>query len=292
MKRKVYFILSMMIFGAVGVFAKYLNIPSSILALFLSLTGTVTLLSIVLLKKQQIKMPTIRNNAAALITAAVTLGGNWIFLFQSYKETTIANAALSYYFAPVIVIILAPLLLKDKFSLIKLTCIAIAMSGLFMILYTNTHEVSEKHLLGISYGLIAATFYAAMTITNKFIHGIDDLTETVIKLGLSSIMLLPFVLLTSDFSSISLTVTNLFWLLLFGILHGGIGFYMFFAGMKGLKANTIAVLSYIDPLTSLIISIVIVREKVTLIQLLGALLLLSAIWLSEIKNRRQKTEST
>ncbi len=282
MKAKAYFIISMIIFGAVGIFAKYINILPSILALYLSLVGSLLLLSIYILNRQQLNITAVKSNIYPLIISGITLSGNWIFLFQAYKETTIANAALSYYFAPVIVIGLSPIILKDKLSLKQLLCVIIALAGLFLILHAGYQETANANLLGIGYGLIAAAFYAAMTITNKFIHEIDGLTETIIQLGISAVILFIFTILTSGGTGLFLTTSDLFWILLFGILHGGIGFYLFFSGMKGLKANSIAILSYIDPLISLLISIVIIREEITLLQLLGAFMLLLAIGINEI----------
>lgn len=141
-------------------------------------------------------------------------------------------------------------------------------------------------MLGIGYGLIAAGFYAVLTMTNKFIRGLDGLTITLLQLGLSVLLLFPLVLFTDGFNFSSLTWRPIFVMLLLGVLHGGIGFYMFFAGMKGLKAQSIAVLSYVDPLTSLMISALIIREGMTMQQLIGAALLLGSIWIGETRTKK------
>ncbi|MNZ44106.1 aromatic amino acid exporter [compost metagenome] len=288
MKEKLYFMLSMIIFGAVGVFAKYIDMSSSKIALFLSLIGAVFLLIIFISRKQKISWDIVKKNAVVLFIAGIALSGNWIFLFQAYKETTIANAALSYYFAPVLVIMLSPFVLKEKLSLKKVVCIGVALLGLFLILQNSTLETTGNHLLGIGYGLIAASFYAALTITTKFIRGLDGLTITILQLGLSVILLFPFVMFADGLNFSHLTGKTLILMVLLGVLHGGVGFYLFFAGMKGLKAQSIAVLSYVDPLTSLLISALIIKEKMTLLQLIGAALLLGSIWIGETGAARTK----
>lgn len=288
MKEKLYFLLSMIIFGAVGVFAKYIDMSSSKIALFLSLIGAVFLLIIFVCRKQKITWDIVKKSAVPLVIAGIALSGNWIFLFQAYKETTIVNAALSYYFAPVLVIMLSPLVLKEKLSLKKVLCIVVALLGLFLILQNSTQQTTGNHLLGIGFGLIAASFYAALTMTNKFIKGLDGLTITLLQLGLSVILLFPFVLFTDGFNFSSITEKTVLLMLLLGVLHGGVGFYMFFTGMKGLKAQSIAVLSYVDPLTSLLISALVVREKMTLVQLIGAALLLGSIWIGETGTSKMK----
>ncbi|MFB8374560.1 DMT family transporter [Paenibacillus taichungensis] len=288
MKEKLYFLLSMIIFGAVGVFAKYIDLSSSKIALFLSLIGAVFLLFIFVFRKQKISWVIVRKNAFVLFIAGIALSGNWIFLFQAYKETTISNAALSYYFAPVLVIMFSPLVLKEKLSLKKVMCIIGALLGLFLILQNSTMESTGNHLLGIGYGLIAAGFYAVLTMANKFIRGMDGLTITLLQLGLSLLLLIPLVLFTEGFNFSSLTWRPIFVIFLLGILHGGIGFYMFFTGMKGLKAQSIAVLSYVDPLTSLMISAFIIREGMTVQQLIGAAFLLGSIWIGETGTSKLK----
>jgi drug/metabolite transporter (DMT)-like permease len=204
-KEKLYFVLSMIIFGAVGVFAKYIDMPSSKIALFLSLIGAVFLLIVFVYRKQKVSWSIVKKNAVALFIAGIALSGNWIFLFRAYKETTIANAALSYYFAPVLVIMLSPLVLKEKLSLKKVICIGVALLGLFFILQNSTLKTTGNHLLGIGCGLIAASFYATLTLTNKFIQELDGLTNTLLQLGLSAMLLLPFILFTDGFDFSTLT---------------------------------------------------------------------------------------
>lgn len=291
MREKLYFALSMIIFGAVGVFAKYIDMSSGKIALFLSLIGALFLLVVFVWTKQKVLWCRVKQNVAVLLIASVALSGNWIFLFQAFKETTIANAALSYYFAPVLVIMLSPLVLKERLSLKKAVCIGVALLGLFFILQNGRMETTGNHLLGIGYGLVAAGFYASLTLVNKFIRGLDGLENTLLQLGLAVAILYPFVLFTEGFNFSSITGDTVIWMLVLGILHGGVGFYLFFAGMRGLKGQSIAVLSYIDPLTSLLISVLVVGEKMTLQQLLGAVLLLGSIWIGETGRERRAGEN-
>ncbi|MGW9126990.1 DMT family transporter [Paenibacillus chitinolyticus] len=152
---------------------------------------------------------------------------------------------------------------------------------MFFILQNGRMGTTGSHLLGIGYGLVAAGFYAVLTLINKFIRDLDGLAITLLQLGLSVTMLFPFVLFTGGLNFLKITGDTVILMLVFGILHGGIGFYFFFAGMKGLKGQSIAVLSYIDPLTSLLISVLVVGERMTLQQLFGAVLLLGSTWIGE-----------
>ena len=281
MKKKIYFLLSMIIFGAVGIFAKFIALPSSQIALCLSTIGTFALALVLLVQQKSFPWRHIKKNLGYLLAASLLLSGNWIFLFNAYKETTIANAALSYYLAPVLVIIAAPFLLSEAFSRKKALCVATALLGLFLILHDNNTAGANNHMIGILYGFLAAVFYAALTLVNKFITALDGLTNTFLQLLLSALFLAAYTLWTGSADITQPAIQDIYLLLILGIFHGGIGFYLFFTGMAGLDGQSIAVLSYADPLTSLLLSLVVLNEPMQGIQLLGAALLFAAIWIAE-----------
>jgi len=280
----------MIIFGAVGIFAKYIELSSSEIAFLMSLIGSLLLFIICVITKVKVSWLNMKKNALALVLASISLSGNWIFLFQSYKETTIANAALSYYFAPVLVIVMSPIVLKEKLSLKKVLCVCVALVGLLLILQSGRSDEYGNHLLGIVYGLIAATFYAILTISNKFIRDMDGIEITLTQLLLSSVLLIPYLFFTEEKMGLfQLPSNSVILVLILGILHTGVGFYLFFSGMKGLEGQSIAILSYVDPLTSLLISALVIGERMTLVQLLGAVLLLGSTFISELNAKMKKS---
>ncbi|MBD8520120.1 DMT family transporter [Lysinibacillus fusiformis] len=287
MSGKLAFILSMIIFGAVGVFAKYIPLNSSEIAFWMSLIGACFLIVIFIYKKESFTKRSILKNRWKLVLSSVTLCGNWIFLFQAYKETTIANAALSYYFAPVLVICLSPIILKEKLVGRKILYVCVALIGLFLIVQSQDTGDS-KHFIGIVYGLIAACFYTALTFTNKCICGLNEPENTIIQLSLAASFLCFYILGTTGFQVMTISFKSVLLLISLGIVHAGVGFLLFFWGMSKLKGQSIAILSYIDPLTSLVISTMIIGEKMTLLQIIGAVLLLGSTLLSELEKEPKK----
>ncbi|MEA0554568.1 DMT family transporter [Lysinibacillus irui] len=282
MSGKLAFVLSMVIFGAVGVFARYIPLASSEIAFWMSGIGACFLLVIFIYKKESFARSAIVLNKWPLLISSVALCGNWIFLFQAYKETTIANAALSYYFAPVLVICLSPIILKEKLVARKIVYVGVALIGLFLIVQSQNVE-NSGHLIGIVYGLIAACFYTVLTFTNKNIRGLKEPHNTIIQLCLAAFFLSLYIVGTTGFQVMQINFASILLLIVLGIVHAGIGFYLFFLGMSQLKGQSIAILSYIDPLTSLVISTMIIGEKMTLLQLIGAILLLGSTLQSEIE---------
>jgi drug/metabolite transporter (DMT)-like permease len=174
--------------------------------------------------------------------------------------------------------------LKEKLSSKKIICIGFAMLGMIFIVGSNkTSQPGYHHLLGIADGLIAASFYATLMLLNKFIKNMDGLKTTLIQLSMATFLLIPYVVITSPIKSEQFTNYSIFLILIVGILHTGIAFFLFFTGMNGLKGQSIAILSYIDPITSLLLSFFILQERMTLLQVTGAIMLLGATLLSESK---------
>jgi len=282
MSGKLAFVLSMIIFGAIGVFAKYISLTSSEIAFWMSLIGACFLVVIFIYKKESFTKIAIIKNKWPLMLSSVALCGNWIFLFQAYKETTIANAALSYYFAPVLVICLSPVFLNEKLVGRKIIYVCVALIGLFLIVQIQSTG-DRDHFIGIVYGLIAACFYTVLTFTNKHIRGLKEPENTIIQLSLAAFFLSLYIIGTTGFQVMTINFESVLILIALGIVHAGVGFFLFFLGMSQLKGQSIAILSYIDPLTSLVISTMIIGEKMTFLQMMGAVLLLGSTLLSEIE---------
>ncbi len=285
MKSKIQFLLSMIIFGTIGVFVRYIDLSSSEIALLRGLIGSLFLMTVMFMMKKKISWVLVKVNALVLLLSSIALGGNWIFLFQAYKHTTISNAALSYYFAPVFVLILSPLVLKEKLSTKKIICIGVAMLGMLLIVGNGGLSTSGlDDLIGIGYGLMAAVFYASLMLFNKFIKNMDGLETTLIQLGTATLLLIPYVFFTEGFGILEVSSSSIPFILILGIVHTGIGFLLFFSGMQKLKGQSIAALSYVDPITSLVISAVILQEQMTFVQMLGGALLLGSTFVSENKS--------
>jgi RarD protein len=272
----------MVIFGTIGVFIRYIDLASSEIALLRGLIGSLFLISYMFIGKKKLSWASIKNNTYILLLSSITLGGNWIFLFQAYKYTTVSNAALSYYFAPVIVLILSPLVLKERLSTRKLICIVIAIFGMLLVVASGGLGTARlEDFIGIGYGLLAAVFYASLMLLNKFIKNMAGIEITLIQLGTASLLLIPYVFITEGFGILDVSVSSIPFIIILGIVHTGIGFLLFFSGMQKLNGQSIAALSYVDPITSLLISTVFLHEKMTIIQLIGGALLLSSTFVSE-----------
>ncbi|MEC1634998.1 DMT family transporter [Bacillus mojavensis] len=284
MKSKIQFILSMIIFGTMGLVVRYIDLSSSETALLSSSIGCLFLIVVFMLMKKTIPWKLVKANAYILFLSGIALGGNWIFLYQSYDHTTLTNATLGYYFAPVFVMILSPFVLKEQLSVKKMVCIGVAILGMVLIVGNGISASGTDDLLGIFFGLAAAACYAALMLLNKFIHRMGRLEITIIQLGLTAFLLLPYVFFTEGIGIFGVSGSSVPFIIILGIVNTGIGFWLFFSGMKTLKGQSIAMLSYVDPFVAILISAIILQEQMTIVQMLGGALLLGSTFVSENKS--------
>lgn len=289
-KAKLELIASMFIFGTIGIFVRHIPLPSSMIALVRGFVGAFFVLLFVYLKKSKPDKEAIKKNFLMLALSGAFIGINWILLFESYHYTTVATATLCYYMQPIFVILASPFLLKEKLTLKKVICVVVALIGMVFVsgvLQTGIPALSEAK--GILYGLGAACFYASVVLMNKKITEINAYDKTIMQLGMGAIVLSPYVMLTQDFGTATTSMTPALWaLLLFvGLVHTGVAYALYFDSMKELKAQTLAIFSYIDPIVAIILSALLLKENMGLYGVIGAVLVLGSTFISEMPEKER-----
>ena len=284
MKAKLIFIVVMLTFGSIGLFVRNIELSSSEIALFRGAVGSLFLIGASFLVKQKFSFKISKRNLVLLMLSGAALGFNWIFLFESYRYTTISNATLSYYFAPIFVMILAPFLLKEKWTWMKGLSIDLAFLGFLLVVNPGSESSIGiyNHPVGIMYGIMAAAFYASVILMNKFIKDLSDLNTTIMQLMTASIVLLPYMILTQNLNYSGLSLRSISLLLIVGIVHTGFAYLLYFSVLKKLKGQTIAILSYIDPISAVILAAIILNESMNFVQILGGILILGSTFISEM----------
>lgn len=290
MEAKIKLITAMLIFGSIGVFVKNINLSSSEIAFLRGIIGSIFLIVASIFMKQKISIKGVKENLLLLILSGGAIGVNWIFLFEAYKYTTVSNATLSYYFAPVFVILLAPFILKEKLTAMKVGCVIIAMIGLFLVVNIGgaSSNDSYNHPVGIMYGLSAAALYSSVILMNKFIKNLSSFETTLVQLTVAVCVLFPYVIVKDHLDFSGVNSSSILLILVLGIVHTGIAYFLYFTSLKELKGQTIAVLSYIDPVSAVIMAAIFLGESMTFIQMVGGILILGSTFLSEKLELRGK----
>lgn len=290
---KIKCITAMFLFGTIGIFVHYIPLQSSVIAFVRGIIGTLFLLLITLVTKNKLLWEDIKKNLFLLCLSGAFIGINWILLFESYRYTSVATATLCYYMAPIFVIVASPFLLKETLSRRKVCCVIVALTGMVFVSGIIQTGISLWEVRGISCGIGAAVFYSLVIISNKKMKPISSYDKTIVQLFIAAVVVLPYIFIIGDIKEITLTPVSIGLLFVVGIVHTGLAYTLYFGSMKDLKAQTVAIFSYIDPVVAIILSALLLKEKMETTGMIGAVLILGAALFSELpekeNGRKKKT---
>jgi len=280
-------IISMVIFGTIGLFVKNIPLPSGEIALYRAVLASLLIGLFLIITKQRIPFSKIKKELPLLIISGIAIGFNWILLFEAYDYTTVSVATLSYYFAPVIVTLACPILFKEKMGAKQWICFVMSTVGIVLITGIGDLGEGSNHFVGVLFGLGAACLYATVILMNKFIKGVEGIHRTFLQFLAAVAVLVPYVLLTDGISISGLSGTGWVYLLIVGLIHTGITYCMYFSSLKELPGQKAAILSYIDPLVAVLVSVLILKEAITVTQIIGGLLILGFTLWNEIEPKEK-----
>ncbi len=306
-------ICAMLIFGTIGIFRRQIPMSSAVLAFSRGILGGTFLLVFIKWKRKGAAQMPAKGDILWLIAAGAVMGINWILLFEAYNYTSVAAATLCYYMQPTIVMLLSPIIFKEPLTRKKSICAVVAVIGMIFVsgaadggmtvghgslieavsglaeggnIIRTVNHIAEgvtdiANLRGILLGLGAAVFYSGVVIMNKKAAGIDPYQKTTIELLSAGAVMVPYLFLTKDGMGGGFGVPALLLLIVIGVVHTGIAYVLYFGSMDGLKVQTVAILSYIDPVSALLFSAVFLGEWLSVKGMIGAVLILGSAIISE-----------
>lgn len=291
--------ISMIIFGTIGAFTRAIDVSSGELALYRAVMAVLLLIGYFAVTRQRIHLKEIKGELGLLLASGVAMGINWILLFEAYKYTTISAATLSYYFAPVLVMIICPILFKERMGLKQILCFVISTVGLVLIILCTKDAGAASaagdplasslalpsgrgHLIGVLFGLGAAVFYATVILLNKCIRQVAGIQRTFLQFIATILILVPYVACTGGVQLGGLNGKGWICLVIVGVVHTGITYCMYFTSLKELKGQEISILSYLDPLVAVLVSVAVLGEQMSWLQALGGVLILGCTLWNEL----------
>ena len=279
---------AVVLFGTIGVFRRYIPLPSGLLSMARGLIGAAFLLLLMCARRQRPDGSAIRANLLPLLLSGTFIGFNWILLFEAYRYTTVATATMCYYMEPIFVLLAAPLLLHERLTVRRLCCVAAALAGMVLVSgVLSAGFTGLAELKGVLLGLGAAVLYAGDIILNKTVHDITTYDRTVVQLATAGAVLIPYTLL-AEHTDGPVTLPAIALVLVLGIVHTGIAYALYFGGLADLPAQTVALLSYLDPIVAVLLSVFLLREESDPLKLVGAVLVLCAAAVSELPEKPRR----
>ena len=269
------------IFGTLAPFVRGISVSSGELALYRAVMAALLVGGYLLVK---LALRANRREAALLLLSGMAMGVNWILLFEAYRYTTVSVATLSYYFAPVLVTAACPLLFHERLTGKQIVCFVMSTLGLVLVIGVGGLR-GGADVRGVLFGLGAATFYAAVILLNKFIRSVAGIQRTFLQFLAAIVILIPYVAATGGVSLGTLGARGWVCLLIVGFFHTGVTYCLYFSALRELPGQEVALLSYMDPLVAVIVSVT-VLEPVTAPQLAGGALILGFTLWNELPEKK------
>lgn len=277
------YIFALLLFGSNGIVASFINLSSYEIVFFRTLIGSLFLILLFFITKGKLTFYKHKKQLLYVIMSGAAMGASWIFLYEAYQQIGISIASLGYYCGPVIVMALSPIIFKEKMSFNKGIGFVIVICGLFLI---NGYSIGEqRNLWGLICGFISALAYAVMVVFNKKASDIKGLENSALQLFFSFITVASFVWIKKGFI-IQTDIISLPFIFILGLCNTGLGCYFYFSSIGKLPVQTVAILGYIEPLSAVIFSVIILKEIMIFPQIIGAVLIIGGAVFGEFNCKK------
>ena len=274
------YVLSMLIFGTNGLLVAHISLPASQIVLLRTLLGGAALTAVVLLRGG-FDRAALRAERGFLLLGGAALGANWVALFEAYRLLNVSLATLIYYAGPMLVLLLSPLLFREKLTGTKIAALCLVAVGLVCI--SGSIAFGGLSISGLLVAVFSALFYASLIVFNKRIVRTPGLQTAAIELDVAFFVVLLYVLLTVGLPK--LQRAELPYIAAIGLINTALAYVLYFSGLQKLPAQSVALISYVDPVSTLLFSALLLHESLTPLQLLGAVLIIGGAVFGELRKR-------
>ena len=272
------YIFALLLFGTNGIVANSISLTSYEIVFLRTLIGSLFLIIMYLLSKRKITFLHHKKELIFLAVSGISMGASWMFLYEAYQQIGVSISSLAYYCGPIIVMMLSPVLFHEKLTKIKISGFLSVLAGLFLVNGSSLQAGSSG--FGIFCGAMSAVMYAFMVIFNKKVQSIKGLENSMLQLTISFLTVALFIGAKQGFI-IHVAATDWFPIIFLGLVNTGIGCYLYFSPLSQIPVQTVSICGYLEPLSAVVFSALFLKEKLTCIQIAGAVLILSGAIFAE-----------
>ncbi|PKM74229.1 MAG: EamA family transporter [Firmicutes bacterium HGW-Firmicutes-16] len=276
----------MAIYGTISLVVKNIAVSSGEIAFWRVAIALTAILIYKLIRREKIPFNQAKADIFWLALSGIAMGFDWILFFEALKYASVSVTTLSYYFCPVLLMILSPIVFKESLTLQKVLCFVMATVGLVLIIGARSSG-GNKEIIGIALALAAAFAYAFIIIIAKRIKSVEGIDKTIFQFFAAIVVLAVYVPLTTGFHASELPSKGLICLGILGLVHTAFAYCLYFTSIGKLPGQKVALLGYIDPLIAVIVSVAFLRETITLWQLVGGAMIIGFTILNELGEAKQ-----
>lgn len=273
------YLSALLLFGLNGIVASNIALSSYEIVFWRTLIGSILLIILFFASKGKFNIVTYRKDTVYIILSGMAMGTSWMFLYEAYQQIGVCMASLMYYCGPVIVMISSPLIFREKLTAPKIIGFLLVLIGIY---FVNGNAVTEgSSTWGIICGAMSAVMYFFMVTLNKQSKNITGMENSVIQLLVSFLTVAVFVGFKQGVV-INIPSDDWHWILILGILNTGIGCYLYFSPLAKLPVQTVAVCGYLEPLSAVVFASILLGEKMTIVQIIGAVCIIGGAMIGEL----------
>ena len=280
------YLLAVLLFGTNGIISSQISLDSYEIVFLRTLLGSIFLICVFLLGKNKFRISQYRKEFVFIVLSGMAMGVGWMFLYEAYAHIGVGLASLLYYCGPVIVMIMSPVIFKEKLTLPKITGFMAVVTGI--ILVNGRVAALGGNTWGLFCGAMSAIMYFLMLISNKQAKNIIGMENSLIQLTASFLAVAVFVGFKQHFV-IHVPQEDWLWIIFLGLVNTGIGCYLYFSSLYLLPVQTVAVCGYIEPLSAVVFAALLLGEHMTFIQVIGAVFIIGGAMCGELVKPKLKT---
>jgi len=252
------------------------------IVLLRTLLGSLLLLTIFLLGKGKFTFYKNKKHFLSLAVSGIAMGTSWMLLYEAYTRIGVSVSSLLYYCGPVIVMVLSPFLFQEKLNIFKISGFISVLCGVVLV---NGNALSDgSDTFGILCSVLSAVMYAFMVIFNKKAASITGLENSALQLIISFLTVTVFVSVKQGVI-MDIPTESILPLLILGFINTGIGCYFYFSSIGNLRVQSVAICGYLEPLSAVLFSVLLLKEVMLPIQIIGAALILGGAIFGECMKR-------
>ncbi len=265
-------LLSAIMMGTIGVFAKYAALPAEQITFFRLLLGSLFLISFMFISGK--KGDIFHKPSKRHLFNGLMLAGFMSFYVKAIEYTSMANVIMVIYLAPLLTAIVAHFVFRERLKLVNIIAIAVALTG-FSLMSTapSASEIPDAgQSKGLLFSVVAMLSYSGFMLINRKPSQASPYQSTLVQLSVGALCLLPLVIM----EPVPIDAEQLAWLLAIGLIPGFLAILFAVKALQHLPAVTFGTLAYLEPVAVVFLAWWLFAESLTPIQLFGCSLIILA----------------
>ncbi len=286
MKRSyIKYFAALLLFGSNGIVASLISLSSYEIVLLRSLLGSLLLVGIFFLSGHRLTIWRNKKDLLFIALSGFAMAADWLLLFEAYAQIGVSLGMIINYCGPAIVIAFSALFLKEKVTWAKMLALIAAFAGVVLI----SGQAAEAGVspLGLLYAVLSALSYSAMVIFNRMAKQVIGMENATLQLLFAFIFIAVFVGVNQGFH-MNITAADWFPILWIGLINTGVSCYFYFSSIGVLPVLTVAICGYLEPLSAVLLSVIILQETLLPLQIIGSVMIIGGAVFGECYIDRKK----